>query len=239
MPGAGLRQSQSRADPRPPVRVVHAEVEAVESHALGASSSSTRSWTASSSLERDRPLGRGRLVGDADEREARVRAARRAAAAAPGRARTSLGRAAATPGDRSAGSGTSSLSDAVAVEEDGPARLNWRAAAPSAFPVTLPRGQLRVRDERVPDDGLERLDERRPQRRPARSMRIATVGQLAPASPPGAADDSVRSARPTSRASSIALTRLTETLCSREPPPTEKTSSASRSLSRETSSQAT
>ena len=43
---------------------------------------------------------------------------------------------------------------------------------------------------------------------------------------------------PTSRASSTAFTMLTETPCSREPPPTENTRTASSARSREPRSQA-
>ena len=129
---------------------------------------------------------------------------------------------------RSAGRATRLVDDAVAIEED-------RRAAPSAllgclaidFPLARPGRQAGVRDEQVPDDGLERLDVRRQPLgrgagRRSRRRRAVAVGAV------GLADDPEdRGARPRC-ASSSALTMFIETLCSREPPPTEKTSTASR-----------
>ena len=118
---------------------------------------------------------------------------------------------------------------AVAVDEDR-GSPHWRAAIDSQCP-----------DLRRPGPGARRA---RARRRPGTTRRAASADRTAdrsesrrpparPTVPPGL-PTTPKIAAPASRASSIALTRLTETLCSREPPPTEKTRTASRPARRET-----
>ena len=233
-PARGLRQSHAPAelgdDPR---GMVQAQTEAVEVHPLArraarapapgpraARSRLTSPLAAAGWLET--PTRRQPAAREAPQRPRR----RRATSA------TSSGLRAATPGRPLTGSGTSSLSDAVAVDEDRAARVvhggRRRSATPSG-PAARP--ELGMRDERVPDDRLEGLDQRRLQVR-RRVDRRSRRRRARRACRPGPRRRR-RCAAPRSRASSIALTRLIETLCSREPPPTQNTSSASRADSRE------
>ena len=160
IPGAGLRQSQSRVSSGDDaVGVVEAEPEVVELHALSARAARAPAPArARSSSSDDLALGGRGLVGDADEHGSPRRAARASAARRAGSERTSS----ASSGD----SGTpvprvrdELVDDTVAVEEDAAALT--ADASDSQCPCC--HGERRVRDERVPDDRLERLDERRAQ----------------------------------------------------------------------------
>ena len=147
------------------------------------SSSSTRSWTASQLRRRRRALGRGGLVGDT-RRATKPGVAQRAERCR--RAGQRVARPAGRSGDSGwpdAGSGTRSLRTPSRSRKTARRRLN-RRARPRALPVPGLRGQLRVGDERVPDDRLERLDERRLQRRRRRRRRSPTSASSASA-PPG------------------------------------------------------
>ena len=188
IPGAGLRHSHARAQLRAPIpsgwwrqswkpSARSPRRRAAERHAPGRSRARQR-----------RPCP-SRQPADWRRRRAGIR--RRAAAGGrrrrPGSeldVRGSSGDSGARPRIRN-----ELVDDAVAVEEARPSAA-LTAPASHRLPVPLPDRQLRMGHERVPDDGLERLDERR--RRSAGGCDEHGRRRRAPPSvPPGTADDTV------------------------------------------------
>jgi len=96
--------------------------------------------------------------------------------------------------------------------------------------------ELGVGDEGMPDERLERRDERGTEigRRRDEDCRVRELGER----PARAPNDAVDRGTDLPGQLASAFTRFTETLCSREPPPTENTIRASSRPSRETWSHA-
>ena len=182
-------------------------------HALGAAAARAPAlWTACELARCDTsPLAAAGLIGDADQAPAGFgQAPERRGGAGDQRDVADAQRRLRAPADRDR---DQLVDHAVAVDEHRAPRRSLAIGGRQRLPVARLHGQVRMGDERVPDDRLEGLHQRRLEivRGVDDDGDVGELGQRAVRR----ARRRRRSARRARGRSSIALTRLTETLCSR------------------------